>query len=225
MDTEFALGMGSGGNFFLLLAVNKAQLSPAPGWETRNIPGSGDFWDKDLPSSSHPTERTRRGRGRTEDTWFVVWFKEHLNLSKDLGPGVAGGAAGSARTRHGRFLCAFLKGRGGENPASPGLSWKTSALPGVGITSESSFQPIPSAPKGDGGEEEGSQAGEQQQELAGKGLGPSPARPASCSRDRQRDNPEPAARKGTLTELFQVVEVRQGSRGRDDLQKKKKAAK
>lgn len=103
----------------MLLAVNKAQLSPAPGWETQNIPGSGDFWDKDLPSSSHPTERTRRGRGRTEDTWFVVWFKEHLNLSKDLGPGVAGGAAGSARTRHGRFLCAFLKGRGGGEPSQP----------------------------------------------------------------------------------------------------------
>lgn len=63
MDTEFALGMGSGGNFFLLLAVNKAQLSPAPGWETQNIPGSGDFWDKDLSLLLPPHGKDEAGPG------------------------------------------------------------------------------------------------------------------------------------------------------------------
>lgn len=154
----------------MLLAVNKAQLPPAPGWETRNIPGSGDFWDKDLPSSSHPTERTRWGRGRTEDTWFVVWFKEHLNLSKDLGPGVAGGAAGSARTRHGRFLCAFLKGRGGRTQpalASPG---KPQRSQGWELPRRAASSQFPLLPKGMEERRKGHKQGSSSRSLRGRGL-------------------------------------------------------
>jgi len=42
---------------------------------------------------------------------FAVVIKEHLFLGKVVGPRVAGGAAGSAQRRHGRFCCAFLKER------------------------------------------------------------------------------------------------------------------
>lgn len=63
------------------------------------------------------------GWKQNKDTWFVLSFKEHLFLGKVLGPRVAGGAAGSARRRHGRFCCAFLKERK-EETSQPTLSLK-----------------------------------------------------------------------------------------------------
>lgn len=71
------------------------------------------------------------GWKRNKDTWFVLSFKEHLFLGKVEGPRVAGGAAGSARRRHGRFCCAFLKERKEEEETSqPTLSLKPLRSPG-----------------------------------------------------------------------------------------------
>lgn len=78
----------------------------------------------------HPSLLLPQGRDESvlgwkqnKDTWFVLSFKEHLFLGKVLGPRVAGGAAGSARRRHGRFCCAFLKERK-EETSQPTLSLK-----------------------------------------------------------------------------------------------------
>lgn len=76
-------------------------------------------WQCTEPSLHPPLASTGEGRvgrcwagQRNKDTWFLLLsFKEHLFLGKVLGPRVAGGAAGSARRRHGRFCCAFLKER------------------------------------------------------------------------------------------------------------------
>lgn len=79
--------------------------------------------------SLHPPTLASTGEGRVgwcwagqrnKDTWFLLLsFKEHLFLGKVLGPRVAGGAAGSAWRRHGRFCCAFLKKRKKEETSQP----------------------------------------------------------------------------------------------------------
>lgn len=85
------------------------------------LPGAGMGWP--CPSLLPPQGRDESVLGwkQNKDTWFVLSFKEHLFLGKVLGPRVAGGAAGSARRRHGRFCCAFLKERK-EETSQPTLS-------------------------------------------------------------------------------------------------------
>lgn len=124
LNTEFVTEMGSGGNFSLLLAVYWAQPSPPPlprqaGQQgLTSAPGS-------FPPSTPRKEWVSAGLGtKQRHVVFAVVIKEHLFLGKVVGPRMAGSAAGSARRRHGKFCCAFLKERKEETsqpnqPARP----------------------------------------------------------------------------------------------------------
>ena len=148
LDTEFAIEMGSGGNFFLLLAVYGAQPSPLcqhrgrrPGRRSPpQLPGAGT--GRPHPSLLPPQGRDESVLGwkQNKDTWFALSFKEHLFLGKVLGPRVAGGAAGSAWRRHGRFCCAFLKERK-EETSQPTLSLKPLCFQGWRLAKDS-VQPV-----------------------------------------------------------------------------------
>lgn len=109
-------------------------------------------------------------------------------------------------------------GKGEENPATAfpkkikKIKIQLSVLPGMGMSSARRSQHVPSAPQAArrGGGQQGGGRASPRLTTAGEG---------EAQTLLQRDNPEPAPSNGTPTGLFPEVEVRQGSKGRDDLQK------
>lgn len=101
---------------------------------------------------------------------LFFFFKEHLISWQSGGPGVAGGAAGSARRRHGRVGCAFRKERETtkKQPASPSL--RALCFPGwsLGRDTVSRLHRVPSAPTRAKGEEKAAETRGHREEPTGR---------------------------------------------------------
>lgn len=138
VDTEFALGTGSGGNFFLLLAVNKAQLASTRVGHSGYLGILGFFGIRTFSSagtsSSFPPPPPTPGEGRggaggakRRHLVFVLWFKEHLKKSwQRSGPwrGRRCCRQCSDKAREIPLCVPDGEKKGEENPARPSLSKK-----------------------------------------------------------------------------------------------------